>query len=48
MVAISMAGPKVNPKAFEVDSSMFKLKPTTIALIVATMLILTLIYVRFW
>ncbi len=48
MVAISMAGPKVNPKAFEVDSSMFKLKPTTIALIVATLLILTLIYVRFW
>lgn len=48
MVAISLAGPKVNPKAFEVDSSMFKLRPTTIALIVATLLILTLIYVRFW
>ncbi|HMI78349.1 MAG TPA: hypothetical protein VK484_06120, partial [Ferruginibacter sp.] len=48
MVVISMAGPKVNPKAFEIDSSMFKLRPTTIALIVATLLILTLIYVRFW
>lgn len=48
MVGISLAGPKVNPKAFEIDSSMFKLRPTTIALIVATLLILTLIYVRFW
>jgi solute:Na+ symporter, SSS family len=48
MVAISMAGPKVNPKAFEIDSTMFKLQPKTIALIVVTLLILTLIYVRFW
>jgi len=48
MIGISLAGPKINPKAFEIDSSMFKLRPTTIALIVATLLILTLIYVRFW
>lgn len=48
MVGISMAGPKVNPKAFEIDSSMFKLKPSTVALIVITLLILTLLYVKFW
>jgi SSS family solute:Na+ symporter len=48
MVLISLAGPKVNPKAFEIDSSMFKVKPGTLALIVLTMLILTLLYVRFW
>jgi SSS family solute:Na+ symporter len=48
MVGISLAGPKINPKAFEIDSSMFKLKPATIAMIVATLLILTMIYVRFW
>ena len=48
MVGISLAGPKINPKAFAIDSSMFKLRPTTIAMIVATLLILTLIYVRFW
>ncbi|MEP7255902.1 MAG: sodium/solute symporter [Ferruginibacter sp.] len=48
MVTISLAGPKINPKAFEIDKSMFKLRPTTIALIVVTLLILTLIYVRFW
>ena len=48
MAGISLAGPKINPKAFEIDSSMFRLRPTTIAMIVATLLILTLIYVRFW
>lgn len=48
MGIISMAGPKVNPKAFEIDSSMFKLKPVAIAMVVATLLILTMIYVRFW
>ncbi|MEO7046094.1 MAG: sodium/solute symporter [Ferruginibacter sp.] len=48
MVGISLAGPKVNPKAFDIDSSMFKLKPSIIAMIVATLIILTLIYVRFW
>lgn len=48
MVGISMAGPKVNPKAFEIDSSMFKLKPSTVALCVVTLLILTLLYVKFW
>ncbi len=48
MVGISLAGPKINPKAFAIDPSMFKLRPTTIAMIVATLLILTLIYVRFW
>nr|MDQ6904175.1 sodium/solute symporter [Bacteroidota bacterium] len=27
MVAISLGGPKINPKAFELDKTMFKLKP---------------------
>lgn len=48
MVAISLAGPKVNPNAFMIDKSMFKLQPKTIALIVAILLIITMIYVRFW
>ena len=48
MVLISLAGPKVNPKAFESDKSMLKLKPQTIALIVATLMILAALYVRFW
>jgi SSS family solute:Na+ symporter len=48
MVAISLGGPKVNPKAFEIDSSMFKLKPSIIAMIVVTLLILGALYARFW
>jgi solute:Na+ symporter, SSS family len=48
MIGISLGGPKVNPKAFELDSSMFKLKPSIIAMIVATVLILAALYIKFW
>ncbi|WP_442590027.1 sodium:solute symporter family transporter [Pedobacter sp. AW31-3R] len=48
MIAMSMAGPKINPKAFELDTEMFKVKPSTLALIVLTLLIITSLYVKFW
>ena len=48
MVAMSLAGPKINPKAFVIDKGMFKLQPGTIAMIVVTLLIISLLYVRFW
>jgi SSS family solute:Na+ symporter len=48
MVLISLAGPKINAKAFAIDSSMFKLKPQTIALIVVILLILSALYIKFW
>jgi len=48
MVAISLGGPKVNPKAFEVDGSMFKLKPATIIMIVITLMVLIALYAKFW
>ncbi|HVS98114.1 MAG TPA: sodium/solute symporter [Puia sp.] len=48
MIAISLAGPKINPKAFQIDRSMFKLPPSAVAMIVATLAILTAIYVKFW
>ncbi len=48
MIAISMGGPKHNPKAFELDKSMFKVQPSTLALIVITLLIITALYVKFW
>ena len=48
MVAISMGGPKINPKAFELDKGMFKLKPSTTALILLTLLIISALYVKFW
>jgi len=48
MVGMSLAGPKVNPKAFELDKSMFKVAPSTMALIVVTLLIIAALYVKFW
>jgi SSS family solute:Na+ symporter len=38
----------VNPKAFAIDSEMFKLKPSTLVLIILTLVILTALYVKFW
>ena len=48
MVAISLAGPKINPKSFAIDASMFKLKPQTTAMVVAILLLLTALYIKFW
>ncbi|MFD2569865.1 sodium/solute symporter [Spirosoma soli] len=48
MVAISLAGPKVNPKAFEIDASMFRLSPSTTALIAIILLLISALYIRFW
>jgi SSS family solute:Na+ symporter len=48
MVAISFAGPKVNPKAFEIDASMFKVSKSTLILIVITLMLLSALYVKFW
>ncbi len=48
MVAISLTGPKINPKAFALDPTMFRLKPQTIALIVTILLMLTALYIKFW
>ena len=48
MVAMSLAGPKINPKAFVLDKGMFKVSPGTLAMIVITLLIISLLYVRFW
>ena len=48
MILVSFAGPKVNPKAFELDKEMFKIKPQTTVLIVITLLIVCALYVKFW
>jgi SSS family solute:Na+ symporter len=48
MIVISLAGPKINPKAFVLDKTMFKVSPGTLATIVITLLIISLLYVRFW
>lgn len=48
MVAISLAGSKVHPNAFEIDSSMFKVSKSTLILIVVTLMLLSALYVKFW
>ena len=48
MIAISLRGPKVNPNAFELDKEMFKVKPSTMALILITVLLISALYVKFW
>ncbi len=48
MIGVSFAGPKVNPKAFELDTEMFKLKPQTTILIVITLLVIFALYAKFW
>ncbi|HRE50514.1 MAG TPA: sodium/solute symporter [Flavitalea sp.] len=48
MVTMSLAGPKHNPKAFELDKKMFRLPPSTLALIMVILILLSLLYIRFW
>ena len=48
MFVISLTGPKINPKAFAIDNSMFKLKPSTIVMITIMVLLLVALYAKFW
>ena len=48
MGVVSLAGPKINEKAFIFEKGMFKLEPRTIIMIVAALMILAALYVRFW
>lgn len=48
MIVMSISGPKVNPKAFEIDKQMFAVRPSTLVLIIATLTILAALYVKFW
>lgn len=48
MIVMSLAGPSVNAKAFVLDREMFKINPSTLVLIVITLLVLTALYAKFW
>ncbi|TDQ08771.1 sodium/sugar symporter [Pedobacter metabolipauper] len=48
MILISLFGPKINPKAFELDKTMFKVSNSTLVLIVITLLIIAALYIKFW
>ena len=48
MIGFSLAGPRINPKAFQLDKTMFKVQPSTMVLIILTLGILMALYVKFW
>jgi SSS family solute:Na+ symporter len=48
MIAMSLAGPVVNPRAFAFDKEMFRLNRSTLTLIAITLMILTALYAKFW
>ncbi len=48
MIAISLAGPKINPKGLAIDAAMFKVSPKHIVMIVITLMILIALYAKFW
>ncbi|KIC96296.1 sodium:solute symporter family transporter [Flavihumibacter solisilvae] len=48
MIAMSLTGPKINPKAFNNDTSMFRVKPVTLIQIIIILMILMALYVKFW
>ncbi|MEO8582477.1 MAG: sodium/solute symporter [Flavitalea sp.] len=48
MVIMSLWGPKINSKAFELDKTMFRLSPSSITLIMVILIVLSLLYIRFW
>ncbi|MFN4285473.1 MAG: sodium:solute symporter family transporter [Lacibacter sp.] len=48
MIAISLLGPKVNPKAFVLDKHMFQVSREILAMIVIIILILAALYAKFW
>lgn len=48
MILISLSGPKINPKAFIFEKGMFKVSNSVMVLIIIMLLLLTVLYVRFW
>jgi SSS family solute:Na+ symporter len=48
MIAVSLFGPKENPKVLELDSKMFKVEPSVMVMIVITLLLVGALYVKFW
>lgn len=48
MVLVSLAGPKINPKGLAIDASMFKLAPVNTAMAVVVIILVSMLYIRFW
>ena len=48
MILVSLAGPKINPKGLAIDASMFKLAPSNLVMIVVIVMLVSMLYIRFW
>ncbi|MBX0292315.1 sodium/solute symporter [Hymenobacter sp. HSC-4F20] len=48
MVALSLAGPAINPKALDLPRGLFNVSPQNTALIAIILLLITALYVKFW
>lgn len=48
MITMSLAGPKINAKAFDLDKAMFKVDKVHLVMIVSILLILAALYAKFW
>ncbi|WCT10368.1 sodium:solute symporter family transporter [Mucilaginibacter jinjuensis] len=48
MIGISLFGPEINAKAISINKSMFKLNTSSIVMIAVILLMLSVIYVRYW
>jgi SSS family solute:Na+ symporter len=48
MVGISLAGPKVNPKAFVFEKGMFAVSNRVLVMAVSVLMVLAALYIRFW
>lgn len=48
MISMSLAGPKINAKAFDLDKAMFKVDKVHLVMIVSILLILAALYAKFW
>jgi SSS family solute:Na+ symporter len=48
MVALSLAGPALNPKAIPLEKGQFSVKPGQVVQIVLLLLIISALYIKFW
>jgi solute:Na+ symporter, SSS family len=48
MVALSLAGPAINPRAISFDPGQFRVRPGQVVQIVLLLLVISALYVKFW
>lgn len=48
MVIFSLFGPRINPKSFVIDRSMYKVKGSVLVMIVIILMLFSAIYIKFW